>query len=113
MTAEERIAQLELAKERAKTARLEAELAVERAENASLRQQTEEVLARLHEAEGQLAKDSHNSHQLTSSGGPGRAPRSQRRCILHGHSYVLCRSKITSSAVLTLLYRVQACKASL
>ena len=43
MTAEERIAPLEMevAKERAKTARVEAELAAERAENASLRQQME------------------------------------------------------------------------
>jgi hypothetical protein len=41
MTDEEHIAQLEmeLAKERAKTARVEAELAAEGAENASLRQQ--------------------------------------------------------------------------
>ena len=80
MTAEERIAQLEmeLAKERAKTARVEAELAAERAENASLRQQMEHVLARLREVEGQLAKDSHNSSKPPSSDGPGRKPRSQR-----------------------------------
>lgn len=80
MTAEERIAQLEmeLAKERAKTARVEAELAAERAENASLRQQMEHILARLREVEGQLAKDSHNSSKAPSSDGPGRKLRSQR-----------------------------------
>ena len=80
MTAEERIAQLEmeLAKERAKTASVEAELAAERAENASLCQQMEHVLARLREVEGQLAKDSHNSSKPPSSDGPGRKPRSQR-----------------------------------
>ena len=80
MTAEERIAQLEieLARERAKTARVEAELAAERAENACLRQQMEQVLARLREVEGQLAKDSHNSSKPPSSDGPGRKLRSQR-----------------------------------
>jgi septal ring factor EnvC (AmiA/AmiB activator) len=63
MTAEEEQAQLkrELSAERAKCARLEGELARERAENASLRQMLEEVLRRLSEVEGQLAKDSHNS----------------------------------------------------
>jgi transposase len=80
MTAEERIAQLEmeLARERAKTARVEAELALERAENTSLRQQMEQVLARLREVEGQLAKDSHNSSKPPSSDGLGRKARSQR-----------------------------------
>jgi transposase len=80
MTAEERIAQLEmaLAKARAKTARVEAELAAERAENASLRQQMEHILARLREVEGQLAKDSHTSSKPPSSDGPGRKQRSQR-----------------------------------
>jgi len=80
MTAEERIAQLEMevAKERAKTARVEAERASQRAENASLRQQMEHVLARLREVEGQLAKDSHNSSKAPSSDGPGRKRRSQR-----------------------------------
>ena len=60
---EEERAQLkkELAAERAKSARLEGELARERAENAHLRQMLEEVLRRLGEVEGQLAKDSHNS----------------------------------------------------
>src|SRR6266699_5307656 len=79
MTAEERIAQLELelAREQAKTARVEAELARERAENASLRQQMEQLWARLREVEGQLAKDSHNSSKPPSSDGPGRIPRSQ------------------------------------
>jgi transposase len=80
MTAEERIAQLEmeLARERAKTARVEAELAAERAENASLRQQMGSILARLREVEGQLAKDSPNSSKPPSSDGPGRKLRSQR-----------------------------------
>jgi hypothetical protein len=74
MTAEEHIAQLEmeLAKERAKTARVEVELTAERAENASLRQQMEHILACLREVEGQLAKDSHNSSKAPSSDGPGR-----------------------------------------
>src|SRR5437660_12928488 len=81
MTAEERIAQLEmeLVSERAKSARVEAELAAERAENASLRQQMEQILARLREVEGQLAKDSHNSHKPPSSDGPGRKSRSLRQ----------------------------------
>jgi transposase len=80
MTAEERIAQLELelAREQAKTARVEAELARERAENASLRQQMEQLWARLREVEGQLAKDSHNSSKPPSSDGPGRIPQSLR-----------------------------------
>jgi transposase len=80
MTAEERIAHLEMevAKERAKTARVEAELAAERAENASLRKPMEHVLARLREVEGQLAKDSHNSSKPPSSDGSGRKQRSQR-----------------------------------
>ncbi len=74
MTAEEELAQLkkELDAERAKTARLEGELARERAENASLQQMLEEVLRRLGEVEGQLAKDSHNSSKSPSSDGPGR-----------------------------------------
>src|SRR5947209_3747477 len=85
MRAEERIAQLEreLARERAKTARVEAELAAERAENASLRQQMEQIWARLREVEGQLAKDSHNSSKPPSSDGsrrkrPGRRQRSEK-----------------------------------
>src|SRR5260370_20851975 len=74
MRAEEELAQLkkELAAERAKTARLEGELARERAETAHLRQMLEEVLRRLGEVEGQLAKDSHNSSKPPSSDGPGR-----------------------------------------
>ena len=74
MTAEEEQAQLkrELSAERAKCARLEGELARERAENASLRQMLEEVLRRLSEVEGQLAKDSHKSSRPPSSDGPGR-----------------------------------------
>ncbi len=80
MTAEDRIAQLEmeLARERAKTARVEAELAAKRAENASLRQQRESILVRLREVEEQLAKDSHNSSKPPSSDGPGRKRQSQR-----------------------------------
>src|SRR5919109_2925596 len=73
MTAEERIAQLELelAQERAKTARVEAE-------NSSLRQQMEHILARLHEVEGRLAKDSHNSSKPPSSDSPRRQRQGQR-----------------------------------
>lgn len=65
MTAEEEEEQLkkELAAERAKTASLEGELARERAENAHLRQMMEEMLRRLGEVEGKLAKDSHNSSE--------------------------------------------------
>src|SRR5260221_10913534 len=80
MRAEERIGQLEmeLARERAKTARVEAERASQRAENASLRKPMESVLVRLREVEGQLAKDSHTSLKPPSSDGPGRKLRSQR-----------------------------------
>jgi len=81
MRAEEELAQLkkELAAERAKTARLEGELARERAETAHLRQMLEEVLRRLGEVEGQLAKDSHNSSKPPSSDGPGRKRVSLRK----------------------------------
>lgn len=74
MRAEEEIAQLkkDLAAERSKTARLEGELAREQAETASLRQMLEEVLRRLGEVEGRLAKDSHNSSKPPSSDGLGR-----------------------------------------
>jgi transposase len=65
MTAEERISQLE-------------------AENAALRGQLTEALEhlgqaleRIHELEGQLAKDSHNSSKPPSSDGPRRKRRSQ------------------------------------
>lgn len=60
MTAEERIGQLE-------------------AENAILREQLAEALRRIHELEGQLAKDSHNSSKPPSSDGPGRKSRKQRQ----------------------------------
>ena len=67
MTAEERIRQLE-------------------AENAALREQLAEALeqltqalGRMHELEGQLAKDSHNSSKPPSSDGPRRKLRSQRQ----------------------------------
>ena len=67
MTAEERIGQLE-------------------AENAALQEQLAEVLeqlaqalGRIHELEGQLAKDSHNSSKPPSSDDPGRKPRSKRQ----------------------------------
>src|SRR6266566_3995549 len=81
MTADEELVQLkkELAAERAKTARLEEELARERAEKAQLRQMLEEMLRRLSEVEGQLAKDSHNSSKPPSSDGPGRKRISLRR----------------------------------
>lgn len=73
MTAEERIAELEreLARERAKSAHLEAE-------NTQLRQQMEQVLARLREVEGRLAKDSHNSSKPPASDGLARKRRSER-----------------------------------
>src|SRR5260370_3636295 len=81
MRAEEELAQLkkELAAERAKTGRIEGELARERAETAHLRQMLEEVLRRLGEVEGQLAKDSHNSSKPPSSDGPGRKRVSLRK----------------------------------
>jgi transposase len=81
MTAEEELAQLkkELVAERAKSARLEGELARERAENAHLRQMLEEVLRRLGEVEGKLAKDSHNSSKPPSSDGLGRKRASLRK----------------------------------
>src|SRR5512142_1918267 len=81
MTAEEELAQLkrELAAERAKSARLEGELASERAENSQLRQMLEEILRRLGEVEGKLAKDSHNSSKPPSSDGPGRQRVSLRK----------------------------------
>lgn len=65
MTAEEEIAQLkkELTAGRAKTARLEGGLTAGRAGNAYLRQMPDEVLRRLGEVEGKLAKDSHNSSE--------------------------------------------------
>jgi transposase len=74
MTAEEELAQLkkDLSAERAKSARLEGELAAEQAENAQLRQLLEEVLRRLREVEGQLAKESHKSSKPPSSDGLGR-----------------------------------------
>ena len=81
MTAEEEIAQLkrELAAERAKSASLEGELASERAENSHLRQMLEEVLRRLGEVEGKLAKDSHNSSKPPSSDGLRRKRVSTRK----------------------------------
>jgi transposase len=81
MTAEEELVQLkkELAAERAKTARLEEELARERAEKAQLRQMLEEMLRRLGEVEGQLAKDSHKSSKPPSSDGLGRKRASLRK----------------------------------
>lgn len=81
MTAEEEIKQLkkDLAAERAKSARLEGELGRERAENAYLKQMLEEVLKRLGEVEGQLAKDSHNSGKPPSSDGLGRKRVSLRK----------------------------------
>jgi transposase len=81
MTAEEELRQLkkELAAERVKTARLEGELVRERAENAHLRQMLEEVVRRLGEVEGQLAKDSHNSSKPPSSDGLGRKRASLRK----------------------------------
>jgi transposase len=65
--------------ERAKSARLEDELAAERAEKAILREQMEQILRRLREVEGQLAKDSHNSSKPLSSDGAARKSRKQRQ----------------------------------
>ncbi len=81
MTAEEELIQLkkDLVVERTKTARLEGELARERAENASLRQMLEEALRRLGEVEGKLAKDSHNSNKPPSSDRLGRKRASLRK----------------------------------
>jgi transposase len=81
VTAGEEIAQLkkELAALRAKSARLEGELARERAANAHLRQMLEEVLRRLGEGEGQLAKNSHKSSKPPSSDGLGRKRASMRK----------------------------------
>ena len=66
MRAEERIRQLEV-------------------ENTALREQLAEALeqlgqalGRIHELEGQVAKDSHNSSKPPSSDGPRRKRRSQR-----------------------------------
>jgi len=74
MTAEERITQLEkeLAEERAKTARLQAE-------NEQLHSSMEHLQRRLQEVEARLAKDSHNSSKPPSSDGPGRKPRAHRK----------------------------------
>jgi transposase len=81
MTAEEQIAQLkaELAAQRAQNAMLQAELAAQReenrslrAENTALREQMEQVVVRLAELEGRLAKDSHTSSKPPSSDGLGR-----------------------------------------
>lgn len=60
MTPEERIAELE-------------------ALVAQLREQNTVLVARIQELEGQLAKDSHNSHKPPTSDGLQRRPRSQRR----------------------------------
>src|SRR6266704_6475244 len=81
MTADEELVQLkkELAAERAKTARLEEELARERAEKAQLRQMLEEMLRRLGEVEGQLAKDSQNSSKPPYSDDLGRKRASLRK----------------------------------
>src|SRR5437667_911071 len=81
MTAEEEIAQLkkQLATERAKSARLEGELGREQAENGQLRQMLEEVLRRLGEVEGKLAKDSHTSSKPPSSDGLRRKRVSLRK----------------------------------
>jgi transposase len=65
--------------ERAKSARLEGELARERAENAQLRQVLEEMLRRLGEVEGKLARDSHTSSKPPSGDGLGRKRVSRRK----------------------------------
>ena len=67
MEAEERVAQLE-----AKNATL-------RAENQVLREQVAQLLDRLHDLEGRLAKDSHNSSKPPASDSPARKTASQRK----------------------------------
>jgi transposase len=81
MAREEELEQLkkDLAAERAKSARLEGELARARAENSQLRQMLEDVLKRLREVEGKLAKDSHNSSKPPSSDGLARKRVSLRK----------------------------------
>ena len=66
MTAEERIRQLE------------AENAALRGQLAEALEQLGQALGRIHELEGQLAKDSHNSSKPPSSDRPRRKRRSQR-----------------------------------
>jgi transposase len=67
MTAEECIAQLEQ-----ENAQLRAELA-------EAQQQIVQLAERLHQVEGRLAKDSHNSSKPPSSDGPARQSHSQRQ----------------------------------
>ena len=84
MTAKEQIAQLkaELAAQQAQNAMLQAELTAQPAENTALRadngQLREQMLVRLVDLEGRLAKDSHNNSKPPSSDGPGRKQWSQR-----------------------------------
>ena len=59
-------------------AHLEAENAALRAEVKALRTQLARVLARRHQSEGRLRKDSHNSSKPPSTDGPTRKTRSQR-----------------------------------
>jgi uncharacterized coiled-coil protein SlyX len=66
MTAEDRIAQLEQ-----ENAELQAKLA-------EAYQQIAQLAERLHQVEGQLAKDSHNSSKPPSSDSPAHKPRSRR-----------------------------------
>jgi transposase len=66
MTAEERIRQLE------------AENVALRGQLAEALEQLGQALERIHELEGQLAKDSHNSSKPPSSDGPRHKPRSRR-----------------------------------
>jgi transposase len=67
MTAEERIRQLE------------AENVELRGQLAEALEHLEQALERIHELEGQLARDSHNSSKPPSSDGPRRRRRSQRQ----------------------------------
>src|SRR5260370_20268214 len=55
------------------------EIAVLRAENAQQREQIAVLVARVHELEARLAKDSHNSGKPPSSDGPARKTRSLRK----------------------------------
>ena len=54
------------------------EIAALKAENATLHEQVQALVARVHELEGRLAKDSHNSSKPPSSDGLRRKPKSLR-----------------------------------
>jgi transposase len=59
-------------------ARLAAENSALRQDNQMLCEQVQGLLVRVHQLEGQVGKDSHNSHKPPSSDGPARRPKSLR-----------------------------------